>query len=131
MKYFLLYQWPLRPCRNHLNPNMMLAKNLLWNNLMYVLINSSPSNFFFFMILRLFQSEAESNSCHVNIYNSWMMNLSWYQCKNFSFQLWCPDFGTKGTYTVYMYWTCQPVCQSLARPNVVLLSIISWKPFAW
>lgn len=50
MKYFLLYQWPLRPCRNHLNPNMMLAKNLLWNNLMYELINSSPSNFFFYDI---------------------------------------------------------------------------------
>lgn len=32
MKYLLLYQWPLRPCRNHLNPNMMLAKNLLCLN---------------------------------------------------------------------------------------------------
>lgn len=47
---FVVISMNLRPCRNHLNPNMMLAKNLLWNNLMYVLINSSPSNFFFYDI---------------------------------------------------------------------------------
>lgn len=76
MKYLLLYQWPLRPCRNHLNPNMMLAKNLLRNNLMYVLINSSPSNFFFlwywdYFNLRQNQTHVMSTSITVEwwIYN--------------------------------------------------------------
>lgn len=70
MKYLLLYQWPLRPCRNHLNPNMMLAKNLLWNNLMYVLMNSSPSNFFFYDIETIsIWSRIKLMSCqHLYIY---------------------------------------------------------------
>lgn len=127
MKYLLLYQWPFRPCRNHLNSNMMLAKNLLWNNLMYVLINSSPSNFFFYDIetISIWEiTHVMSTSITVEwwIYNG--INARTFH-SNCDVQI----LAQKGH--IYMYWTCHPVCQSLARPNVVLLSIKSWKPFAW
>lgn len=128
MKYLLLYQWPLRPCRNHLNPNMMLAKNLLWNNLMYVLINSSPSNFFFYDIETIsIRGRIKLMSCQ----HLWQLNDEFIMVS--MQELFIPIVMSRFWHKrdIYMYWTCQPVCQSLARPNVVLLSIISWKPFAW
>lgn len=128
MKYLLLYQWPLR--------QSFKSKYDACKKSTVEQLNVCINKFKSFKLLFLWYWDyfnRRQNQTHVM---STSITVEWWiyngiNARTFHSNCDVQILAQKGHTCIYMYWTCQPVCQSLARPNVVLLSIKSWKPFAW